>query len=305
MKPKPIADLLNWSSAHPIQTILFTFLFTIIPTIVGFREDWMVGGLTVFVLGLAGWCLCIWRHRKNIVTTLLITSFLSVIVPAPTQAKEPEPVFQPAAVVAVGVVVICVGTICVYKMVKVCQRKFPPKSTNAPPEFAASSTDEYGGAYEYSSIGSCYVPPSLHASHYENLSINPTTFTLNIMVQEADVVTTMTANTDEGTAQTWDQFQSEMAEHGLFLTGRPSEPQFSRGGIPCDGASVPLEFDRATGRVVQRTEGNMRRVVIERSIDLNTWSALLQTDVGVGTGFQVVDTTRYGTCFYRVSAMQP
>lgn len=233
---------------------------------------------------------------------LLIPALLCVLLTIPAQAKEPEPVFQPAAGLAVGAVVICVGGYCIYKMVKVCQKAFPPKSTNAPPGFASSSTDEYGGAYEYSSIGSCYVPPSINASPYENLLINPTTFTLNITVQEADVVTTMTANTDEGTAQTWTQFQSEMAGHGLHLTGRPSEPQFSRGGVPCDSAQVPLEFDQVTGRVVQRSGGDMRHVVIERSPNLVDWAPLLQTDVGVGTGFQVIDCTRESSMFYRVTS---
>lgn len=236
---------------------------------------------------------------------LLTSIILCVSLVLSAQAKEPEPVFKPAAGYAVGVVVICVGGYCIYKMIKVCQKAFPPRNTNSNSGFMASSTDEYAGAYEYSSIGSCYVPTEARPGVLPAAQ-HPTTFTLNVMVQEAGVVTTMTVNDDEGTTQTWNQYQAEMAEHGLFLTGHATyQPQFSRGGVPCDGTLVPLEFDQATGRVINRTEGDLRRVVIERSPNLVDWSPLLQTDVGVGTGFKCIDTTREGACFYRVSASQP
>lgn len=290
----------SWMSHHPFKVVLFTFLFTFIPAIMAVtNESIFYPGLAAFMFFVIVWAVSVWRYSKHIVMAMIIASILS----SHAKAKEPDPPIQPAAALAVGAVVICVGGICIYKIVKVCQKKFPPKSTNAPPEsLTASGEDEYAAAYEYSSIGSCYVPPSFNASGYENLFINPTTFTLNIAVKADEVVTSMIANNEEGTTQTWEQFQSEMAEHGLHLTGRPSEPQFSRGGVPCDGATVPLEFDQATGRVLQRTGGDMRRVVIERSPNLVDWSPLLQTDVGVGTRFQVVDTSRDGQSFYRVTS---
>lgn len=235
----------------------------------------------------------------------LLALALCALLVIPAQAKEPEPVFRPAAGVAVGAVVVCVGAYCIYKMVKICQKAFPPKSTNSSSGFMASAEDEYAAAYEYSSIGSCYVPPDLrHVSPYEDLSSPATTFTLNVMVEPAGVTTSMSASKEEPT-QTWTEFQAEMASHGLFITGRPGLPQFSRNGVPCDAALVPLEFDQATGRVINRTGGDLRRVVIERSPNLVDWSPLLVTDTGVGSGFKVVDTTGEGQMFYRVSAIQP
>jgi hypothetical protein len=204
----------------------------------------------------------------------------------------------------VGVIVICVGGYCVYKVVKVCQKKFPPKDTNAPPESFTAAGGEYGGATEYSSIGSCLLPPDFVP--HEDLTQNPTTFTINVVVEPAGAAVSMSANSDEGTTQTWEQFQAEMASRGLFLTGRPAYlPQYELGGIPCDPSMVPLEFDPLSGRVTQKTGGDMRRVTIERSWDLTNWAPLLVTDVGVGSGFKVVDTTREGQMFYRVQLSQP
>jgi hypothetical protein len=150
------------------------------------------------------------------------------------------------------------------------------------------------------------MPQLLNANPYEDLLVNPTTFTLNVMVEPAGATTSMSVNNAEGTAQDWTAFQSEMASHGLFITGHPGgEPQFEVAGVPCDPSMVPLEFDPFTGRVTHHTGGDMRRVVVERSLNLIDWSPLLVTDTGVGSAFKVVDTTREGQMFYRVQVTQP
>jgi len=292
-------NIRSWMSHHPFKVVLFTFLFTLIPAIMAVtNESMFYPGLIAFMVFVIVWAICLWRHGKNLaVVAIFITAFV-------VRAEEPKP----AVPIAVGTVVICVGAYCVYKMVKVCQKKFPPKSeTNSNDGFSASE-DEYGGAYEYSSIGSCYEPPSVNAFPYEDLLQNPTTFTLNVLVREGSIKTSMTANNEEGTTQTWDQFVSEMVGHGLFLTGRSSwQPQFEINGVPCDPSMVPLEFDQQTGRVTQRKEGYypLRRVIIERSPNLQDWYPLMVTDVSDGTGFKVVDTTREGQMFYRVQVTQP
>lgn len=301
MKSK-LYGLLKWSNDHPIlSTLLALFLFAAIPFAISeskFADDpraWAFGTGIILVVG-GTWCIALWRYSKGFVASVLI---LAIIMLPIRPARS--------AMVGVGVVVICVGGYCLYKVVKVCQKKFPPKDTNAPPaEFSAAGEDEYGGAVEYSSIGSCFIPLSLNSNPYENLLINPTTFTLNIMVEPIGASVSMSVNNDEGTTQTWDQFQAEMATHGLFLTGHPSyPPQYELGGVPCDPSMVPLEFDPFTGRVTHHTAGEMRRVVVERSPNLVEWAPLLVTDTGVGSGFKVIDTTREGQCFYRVSVSSP
>lgn len=236
---------------------------------------------------------------KLLIPIALCLSLVSV------QAKDPEPVFQPAVGYAVGAVVLCVGGYCVYKMAKTCQKLFPKRSTNESSGFTAASGEEYGASYEYSSIGSCYVPPEARPGVLP-VKHNPTTFTLNVLLIPDGVLTSMSANSGEGTAQTWNEYQQEMAEHGLFLTGHATyQPQFSRNNVPCDGATVPLSFDPVTGRVTHNTGGELKRVTIERSPKMMEWSPLLVTDVSDGTGFKVIDTTIEGQMFYRVSVSQP
>lgn len=288
----------SWMSHHPFKVVLFTFLFTLIPALMAVtNENLFYPGLGAFMFFVIVWVISLWRYTKNIVTALLIMA----IIAAPLKQAR-------AAMYGVGVIVICVGGYCVYKVVKVCQKKFPPKATNAEPneiQFTAAGA-EYGGACQYSSIGSCYTPPSFNSSSADNQPANPTTFTLNIMVEPEGVITSMSVNNQEGTAQDWAGFQAEMATHGLFINGFPSgPPQFEMGGVPCEPWMVPLEFDQQTGRVIHHTGEDLRRVVVERSPNLLDWYPLLATDTGVGSGFKVVDTTREGQMFYRVQVSQP
>jgi hypothetical protein len=301
MKPK-LAGLLRRANAHPVITILLALLlFGSIPFIIinsPLIENpyaWAIGGGITFALGIP-LCIGLW---KNTATVIVIAALLA----STSQSRAEEQ--KSAVAVGVGVVVICVGAVCGYKVYKFCQKKFPPKSTNAPPDEFTAAGGEYGGSCEYSSIGSCYTPPSLNASPYENLLINPTTFSLGVLVEPIGASVSMNVNNDEGTAQDWTAFQADMASHGLFVTGHPSSPQFELGGVPCDPSMVPLQFDQETGRVTHRTGGEMRRVTVERSPNLTDWSPLLVTDTGVGSGFKVVDTTREGQMFYRVGVSQP
>ena len=305
MKIKPVGGLLSWANSHPTTTTLLTLLFfAVVPITIGSNENWAsnpyawaIGAGIVFGGGGA-WFKALLRNSRNLIVAALLIAAFAI------KAKEPKP----AAAIAVGVIVVCVGGVCVYKLVKTCQKVFPPKSTNtnSPPEqVAASGVDEYAGAYEYSSIGSCWIPPTLNSFPYEVTNSNPTTFTLNIRVLGGSTLTTMTANSQEGITQDWTQFVADMAEHGLFLTGHSRWlPQYALNGVPCEGAEVPLSFDQLTGRVIQPGV-DLRRVTIERSPNLTDWSPLMVTDVGHGTGFQVVDTTREGQMFYRVSVSQP
>jgi len=305
--------IMQWLRLHPLKAVLFTTIFTAIATAAGFREDLQSLFIAAFIVNLVLWAVTfrldmlahekLFRHenwmRMNKLMALLLAGLFSY---TPAQSAERPQQQESVAAIGVGVVVICVGGYCVYRVVKVCQKKFPPKSaeTNSNDSFSAAG-DEYGGATEYSSIGSCYVP-SLNSFPYEDLLQNPTTFTLSVALRQGTAQMKMSANNEEGTTQTWDQFVSDIADHGLFLTGRPAlEPQYERDRIPCDRASVPLSFDPFTGRVTHNTGGELRHVTIERSPNLQDWYPLLVTDVSDNTGFQVVDTTREGQMFYRVS----
>jgi hypothetical protein len=83
--------------------------------------------------------------RKGIVLVLA----LAIATSSSTKAQEP------ALPYAVGAVVVVVGGVAVYKLVKFCQKRFP-KDTNAPPEQASN-----GAAWTYAAMGSCYSPASM------------------------------------------------------------------------------------------------------------------------------------------------
>lgn len=310
--------LLQWLRLHPIKAVLFTMIFTAIATSAAFRED-LIPELSIsYALMIALWIYVFERDRRQrkvqigigVTLTSLMLCF-SLLPPHlgilnAQQAPIPNPKQQEnAAAVGVGVVVICVAGFCLYKIVKICQKKFPPKNTNAPPEesFSAEvSSDEYGGACEYSSIGSCYVmPPPPDAFPYEDLTMDATTFTMNVKVAGGMASSSINASRALP-AQTWDEYTAEMATHGLFLTGGFAwEPQYEVGGVPCDPSAVPLSFDTLTGKVTHNTGGERRLVTVERSPNMENWFPLLVTEVSDGTKFQVVDTTREGQMFYRTT----
>lgn len=297
--------LMQWLHGHPLKAVLFTMMFTAIATAAGFREDMFTQFSTCLVLLAGIWYIVALLDtrrdaRRSPTSGIMALLLAGLFCYSPARSAEPPP-RENVAAIGVGVVIICVGSYCVYKIVKVCQKKFPPKSTNAPPEELSAAGDEYGGAMEYSSIGSCYTPPDINAFPYEDYSANPTTFTLNVSVRSGAIRTSMSVVAADGMTQSWDLFQAEMAEHGLYLAGRPSAPQYELNGVPCDAASVPLEFDPLTNTVTHNTGGELRRVVIQRSPNMQDWYQLLTTDISDGTGFRVVDTTREGQMFYRLS----
>jgi hypothetical protein len=74
-------------------------------------ERFFYGGLAAFAFFVIFWAVSVWRYSKNIVTVLLILGIMA----APLQRAK-------GAMIGVGVIVVCVGGYCVYKVVKVCQK---------------------------------------------------------------------------------------------------------------------------------------------------------------------------------------
>lgn len=221
----------------------------------------------------------------------------------PTTPIMAEPVFKPAAGYAIGAVVVCAGGYCLYRIAKFCQRKLPTKKPGETNSFWFSMEgDEYAAAYEYSSIGSCPPPPDVNVITHDGGS-TATTFIINVLLNNGQPTISMNAVRD---SQTWDEFASEMASHGLFLTGHASyDPQFSRNRVPCAGAEVPVSFEPFTGRVIHQADEPLVQVKIERSPNLKDWYPLLVTDTAENSSFGVMDTTVDGQGFYRVSVYRP
>jgi hypothetical protein len=275
----------------------------VLATAAAFREDWIPYIVTVSITVLVAMTILM---RKSIIPLLLAAS---MAVPNFDKADAEEPLRNndPNAVpIGAAVVVICVGGYCVYRLVKFCQKKFP-KETNTN-ELTVRGGEEYGGAWNYGMIGSCYDPQFQAASVTET---DATTFSLNVLVgQGGTLSTTMSTVSGEGTTQSFEEFQIEVAGHGLWVTGNGDNTQyFSINRVPCVDIEcrmgIPISFDEDTKSVKIESDGVMQRVSIERSSNLVNWSPFLITDVAEGGGFRTIDTTRDEQMFYRVTVLQP
>ena len=270
------------------------------------------GALTyLFAIFYIAWSLkCV---RK---ASLCVVLSLSLLTPEPAKAQEPQPIGDSvdSVGVAIGVVVICVGAVCTYKVVKFCQKAFPKdkkdgSNTNEFTGLIRASADgdagEYGASWNYGSPGSCsgYEGDLTAASD----DASGTQFNLNVLVQSGGAVrTTMSVSTGAGATLTFAEFQADVISHGLYISGnRDGASYFSRDGIPCTAYEVPLFFDEDTKSVRHDLGGTLRHLIVERSKDLAAWTKFLETDVSEGTGFVVSDATREGQMFYRVQVTQP
>lgn len=91
-----------------------------------------------FVLLMTAIVVCVRRHSKKIITGLLICSLLYGTSAQSAETNKPPVQPQPeavdcSAVVFAGVIVI-VGGVVVYQLIKFCKKHFPPPPTTPPPE---------------------------------------------------------------------------------------------------------------------------------------------------------------------------
>lgn len=211
-----------------------------------------------------------------------------------------------AAGAGVAIVVVCVGGYCVYRVVKFCQKHFPkdkPTKTNELYSVSGGAGDEYGGSWNHGSLGSCLSPDpgSRFRPSLSDLGTSPTLFSLNVFVASpTQLRKTMTADTRPESFQSWVQFQSEVASHGLHVSGQNDGSQyFSRNGSPVPAGEVPLRFDTVTGQVIHDRGGELVSIAIEASTDLEHWQRLASVQHGVGEGFQIADVSGEERQFYR------
>lgn len=298
---KTIHALKIWATRRPWQFCGFMAAFMILSTIIDYLPlDPVTSLVTVLSLlgALIGLILIIsFQHRVPVIIVLSIA-----LVSEGMAHKKQE---ADAAGVGVAIVVVCVGGYCVYKIVRFCQKNLPkdkPANTNELYSVSGGVGDEYGAAWNHGSLGSCLDPDATGKSALLSGTANPATlFTLNVFVASpTELRRTMTADTRPEAFQSWVQFQSEVASHGLHVSGQNDGTQyFSRNGSPVPAGEVPLRFDTATGQVVHDRGGQLVQIVIEASADLEHWQRLASVVHGVGEGFQIADVSEQGFQFYR------
>jgi hypothetical protein len=93
-----MSKIKSWMSHNPWKVVLLTMLFTCIPTVAVYRDDWLVPLLSLFAFGLLVFAFSAWRFGRH------LPILLAVALAWPAKAEE-----QQAVPVAAGIVVICVG----------------------------------------------------------------------------------------------------------------------------------------------------------------------------------------------------
>lgn len=257
-----------------------------------------VGWLELGFFGIAGLCFIFLIVRRYLLVLFLVGSL--VLQPVNVRAQEQQ--LNAWGVPVAVTVVVCGVTYCIYKLVRFCQKHLPkdkPANTNEVYIAFGGAGDEYGGSWNHGSLGSCLQPSAFSLQPSPD---SPTTFSLNVFVaSSAFLVTTMSAVTGLDSWQTWSQFQADVASHGLTVTGRNDGSQFfSRNRQPVQAGEVPIRFDQVTGEV-KVGEGELVKIIVERSTDLEAWYPILTVQHQVGSAFEVLDTSIDSSAFYRAT----
>jgi len=301
---KSIKQLNRWVHSHPYKAILFAIVFTFDAAVTGFIDDRLLCyGVLVFIIVLAGWVSVFWWDTRKL-GALLIAAMLAASVKAEEPRQEPRQV-SPVGI-GVGVVVICVGGYCIYRISKFCQRKFPKETapnTNASPSVVPGDGGEMAASWNYGSAGSC--DPTLEPPGVVAVDIGaPTMFRVDVNIDaDGNVQTHTSAVFGEAVTQGWTEFQAEVARHGIYVTGSADGSQFfSINRQPCAAGQIPISFDLTTHVVnIRDGTGPAKLIEVERSRDMVNWSPFLVTKLRAGgRGARIEDASTASSMFYRV-----
>lgn len=227
---------------------------------------------------------------------------LALAIPART---EPEPQFEPAGMAGVAVVVIVVGGVTIYLLVKTCQRVFPktsPPGTNSPPYVISGGSPDCAGSWTYAGWVSCYPQANLVGD------VPPPAVSLELTGSvEASGELRLSAGrqlrSDELVSP--QDFERNLAKHGIRF-GVIGEQSFGLWGRPAYPEEVPIAFseDAFGNKVVTvHSSAPMVDVALERSSDLRQWTRIAQSSVPIGQRMRIVDSTTAGQMFYRLRAL--
>ena len=301
-------QLNQWMHEHPYKAVGFAVLFTVVATFVGCNDHLWNAGLAAWGLLVAAWSFIYLRDTRKLAAIL---ATVMAITSMPVKAAEREPVNGGGVVI--GIVVVCSAGVCVYKMVKFCQKKFPKEkaaNTNATPEALTWFSSDGGtgsgggrsaGAKNFGDLGSCGAEEQSELYNSEGVMMPATLFTIDVRMDAQGRVTTQTGATfGTNDIQGWVDFQAEVATHGVQVTGVPGHTSYATNGVPCASEDVPIMFDDVTHSVSIRGTGPSRRCEVERSTDMVAWAPFISVTVSREAGAQIVDASASGAMFYRV-----
>lgn len=277
----------QWIAARPWTAVGLSWFFGATAAVAGFRDDWLPYMIGLLIVGLFIMGVSMRRHA----TKLILLAALMVQVN--NRAEERQ-----AAPVGVAVVVVVVGGVCVYLLVRTCQKLFPKTpapSTNSPPNVGGKS-DDTAGSWTYSGFASCAQPMSEPQWPTVTMELSGTIESDGLRVGASRRV-----NTTE-LLQDYNAFLADLQRHGITI-GPVGSMNYGRNGRPAYEQEVPIRFSEdGTAHVatVYSDSGPSVPMVIQRSFDMQTWTTFGHVAVPFGQKFKLVDTTTSQSAFYRV-----
>jgi hypothetical protein len=119
------ANALDWE-----QTVWWAVLLLLC---LGGAYWYAPAGILMFLCVMAWMLRAVSRHRRGLLTVLLIASLFLVQTPRRCQAGPKKEAVVECNAVVLGGLILVVGGICIYKFVKFCQAHFPPPPPPNPP----------------------------------------------------------------------------------------------------------------------------------------------------------------------------
>jgi hypothetical protein len=295
-------SLTYWITKHPAQTVFYLLYFVTLAVLTGFDMIPYYACAIGYAGALSYWGVGAHKEMKKIISIVLSVLIVGHLMqPRKTEA---------AGGVAVGVVVVVVGGVAVIYLVKTCRRLFdkPPKTNEA--ELVhfnlgeSSSGDDYAASWNYSSYGSCYVPPEFRAA---SIPATETVISLSGELRIGDLGPEMVLIPNQASAGDvigLQEFNRLIAEHGVpGINGQIGAQYFAKNGQPVSQDQVPIFFDSVNHGVSTATSYDNYNMAIERSFDLETWERVAVINLSVGNQIKINDSTIASQAFYRAKAL--
>jgi len=290
---------LTWIKAHPYKAVLFSALFVLVSGCAGAATLPWTWFAAVYGPLIVIWLAVMARDSRFLPIAVLIAVFVT-----PPSRPKAEAGIVP---VVVGVTVVVVGGIAIYKIVNFCQRHFSPqpKATNDPPEFSFDGPADCGATLSFSAVGSCYEPPAglavIAADTFADAPETP--FRLEIVVSGDGSPSIAAFQVEPAADQVdWDTEESQLADLGLTLSPYGGwADSYSVNGLACGPEDCPISFDQ-DGTSTLNLGGPLHRVLIERTHGLSQWDTVMATVVPANLPMVLTDTCSEGMTIYRVSA---
>lgn len=281
----------SWICSRPFTAVVLTAVFGITATAAAMDDRFIPYAGVLFCIGVLVMVFSMWRF-----TGIMLAIVLAISGITETKAQEQPPVAE--APIGVAVVVVVVGGVCVYLLVKTCKRLFPKTpapETNSPPNIIGRP-DDTAGSWTYGATY-CY--------DLQSEQLPEVTMELSGVIEEGEHGPFLRLHASRQMyepLQDFDSFQQDLQRHGITV-GPIGTMNFGRNGRPAYEDETPIRFTESDGKYIATVNSEAGTNVImkvQRSFDLRTWSDFGFVSGSIGQRFRLIDTTTSRAAFYRI-----